>query len=389
MNELNNMLSTLLRSVICGERLDQNELEGLDVESIDKLYKLSKANDMAHVVGLALNNAGLLNDERTTEKFTKHQLVAVHRYENTIYEQDRIFTVLNEHKIPFIPLKGSIIRELYPEPWMRTSCDIDVLVKESDVDRAAEALAASLGYEIDPRKSVHDILLKAESGVQLELHYNLNEGIQSIDRVLKRVWEYASATQNGSEYRLTDEFFMYHFIAHASYHFVNGGCGFRTICDMWLLMQSDRYDKEKLLDLCRDGGVETLYLALSRLAEAWFGKREHDPTTKRMEKYIVFGGTYGISESKIAARREARGGKIGYLLSRVFVSYRHLKFKYPSLKTRALVPVYQVRRWIDMLREKKLSKYAGEFNTNQSLSDEKIAEVCSLMRDLDLNKMIK
>ena len=31
-------------------------------------------------------------------------------------------------QIPFLPLKGSVIRQYYPEPWMRTSCDIDILV---------------------------------------------------------------------------------------------------------------------------------------------------------------------------------------------------------------------------------------------------------------------
>jgi hypothetical protein len=46
------------------------------------------------------------------------------------HEFERICLVLEKAKIPHIPLKGSVLRKLYKEPWLRTSCDIDILVQE-------------------------------------------------------------------------------------------------------------------------------------------------------------------------------------------------------------------------------------------------------------------
>ena len=52
---------------------------------------------------------------------------------------------------------------------MRTSSDIDVLVRESDVERAREVIEAELLYRTDTRNA-HEIGMFSESGVHLELH---------------------------------------------------------------------------------------------------------------------------------------------------------------------------------------------------------------------------
>ena len=71
---------------------------------------------------------------------------AVFRYEQLNYENERICMALEKAQIPFIPLKGSIIRKYYPESWMRTSCDVDVLVHEEDAEKAVDVLVKEYGY---------------------------------------------------------------------------------------------------------------------------------------------------------------------------------------------------------------------------------------------------
>lgn len=41
----------------------------------------------------------------------------------------KIGVALDEAQIHYIPLKGAVLRQLYPAPELRTSCDIDVLVR--------------------------------------------------------------------------------------------------------------------------------------------------------------------------------------------------------------------------------------------------------------------
>ena len=57
---------------------------------------------------------------------------------------------------------------------MRTSCDIDVFVREADLDRAMEALSENLSYRIG-EISDHDVQIYTPNGQHIELHRNLIE----------------------------------------------------------------------------------------------------------------------------------------------------------------------------------------------------------------------
>ena len=141
-------------------------------------------------------------------------MVAVLRYEKINYELECLRETLNEAKIPFIPLKGSVIRQYYPEPWMRTSCDIDILVHESDLEAATSAVVEKLSYE-EEGKGSHDIGLFSPGGVHLELHYSLIESdiIGKADRMLEPVWEQVSPTEKYPyDYEMTDALYYYYHI---------------------------------------------------------------------------------------------------------------------------------------------------------------------------------
>ena len=120
-------------------------------DDLIRLYRLSKAHDLAHLVGDALIRNRLLSDGEVKAKFEKQMMTAVYRYERINYELNCLTEALNQAEMPFIPLKGSILRQYYPEPWMRTSCDIDILVREEDIDAATQAIEKKLGYEYESR----------------------------------------------------------------------------------------------------------------------------------------------------------------------------------------------------------------------------------------------
>ena len=115
----------------------------------------------------------------------------LYRYLLFNYEYMRLCDTLETAKIDHLPLKGSIIREYYPESWMRTSCDIDILVHEQDLDRAVQTLCETLGYHTEGEREYHDISLFSPSGIHLELHFNILENTERIDGLLSRVWEFS------------------------------------------------------------------------------------------------------------------------------------------------------------------------------------------------------
>lgn len=115
---------------------------------------------------------------------------------------------------------------------MRTSCDIDILIYEEDLEVAINSLETK-GYRCGER-NYHDVSLYSPSKIHLELHFNIQENMDNLDAVLKDAWEYAVPT-NTSQYAFSKEFFAFHIFAHMAYHFVSGGCGIRSLLDIWVL----------------------------------------------------------------------------------------------------------------------------------------------------------
>lgn len=57
-----------------------------------------------------------------------------------------ICSIFDKIKIAYIPLKGAVIRPYYPYDSMRTSCDIDILIHEEDLELAIKNLIEK-GYK--------------------------------------------------------------------------------------------------------------------------------------------------------------------------------------------------------------------------------------------------
>ena len=189
MNEqVTRAMFALIRHVVCGAELTEEDKAGLTPELFPQLYALSKSHDMAHIVAQGLSDLGLLGVDEISQKFQKQQMLAVYRYQKLNYELEQICQTLEEAEIPFIPLKGSVIRQYYPEPWMRTSCDIDVLVHEEELDRAV-ALFEEKGYKSHPKNS-HDVSLYSAGGIHIELHYETIEEGRAADAntILSKIW---------------------------------------------------------------------------------------------------------------------------------------------------------------------------------------------------------
>ena len=161
------LCEVMMRLIGCEIRGEVAEKLGEDIlseEFLEALYKLSKSHDMAHIVGSALSASGQLPKNDIGKKFEKQTFMSVFRYERLNYEYGQICSVLENNKIAFVPLKGSIVRDYYPKPWMRTSCDIDILVYEDEIEKAVSALCKSLSYTADEERHYHDVSLFSSSG---------------------------------------------------------------------------------------------------------------------------------------------------------------------------------------------------------------------------------
>ncbi len=382
-----NTLFALIRCAVLGEQMSDDTKQEV-ADKAELLYEMARHHDMAHLLDYAYKISGIsVTDEQVAFKLIKQNALSVMRYENLNLALVGISEVLEKEQIPFIPLKGAVIRDFYPEPWMRTSCDIDILVHEEDLDRAEKAIVEKLGFTSKGKRGYHDISLYSDSDVHLELHFNIKENVKNIDGLLERVWEYAMPKAEGLfEYILTNEFLLFQHIAHISYHVLNGGCSLRYFLDLHLLLHKLDYDSDKLACLLEGCGLKIFFHECSKLSAVWFDSGEHDDTTLLFQKYLLGGGVYGIKKNQIAFKRKQKG-RVAYLAERIFMPYEQLIIKYPELKgKRYLAPLYQVRRWTGFVLGRKYANSGKELLTNKEISEERAEEVYKLFEKIGLDK---
>lgn len=382
------VLFALIRTVICGEAVSEEIRSSCTKETLERVYTLAAKHDLAHLVGQAVSKLGLPESE-TLSKCKQAAMQAFMRYARQSYEYTHCCKALEDAQIPFIPLKGSILRELYPEPWLRNSCDIDILVKEDMLDTAVAALADSLGYTAGT-KGDHDITLTAPSGVHLELHYDTIQQRYEAGTsrsVLCRIWEDSHCAEGKRFQRcLSDEMFYFYHIAHMAKHFENGGCGIRPFLDIWILHNRIDPNKEKRDALLQEGGLLNFSQGALKLSRVWFSGAAPDSLTMQMEQYILFGGTYGNLTNRAAYGQVKSGGKLQYLLKqRIFMPYDYLKAEYPILKDKKyLTPLYQGVRWVRMLRSGGLHRHTSEMLTNLHTTDTTRETTAQMLKQLGL-----
>ncbi len=381
------VLIALLHAELCGAPVPEDVKAAISPEMLPKLYKYANHHDLAHIVGNALGKLGVLQEDETSGKFKQISMKAVYRYVRLERTLEQICTALEQAQIPHIPLKGSVLRGYYPEPWLRTSGDIDVLVREEDLDAAADIFRDQLQYSIRG-KSSHDISMYSPEGVHFELHYDtIDDGWASDSRkVMAHVWEYAKPREEGGfRYVLLDEMFYFYHIAHMARHFENGGCGIRPFLDLWLLNHKIPYDREKRNTLLAEGKLSLFAEAMEKLSEVWFSGEEKDSLSEQVENYLFFGGVYGSWENNVAIRRGKVGSRLKFLKFRIFMPYNYMCARYPILiKHRWLTPIYEVVRWVEVFTKRSTKKVAVEFKTNVAISNAESDSTANFLKELGL-----
>lgn len=353
------LLLALLRYAIKGEALDSAVKESLDSGKYATLFKVAKNHDVAHIIAYALEKNNLLGDDEVSKQFIKEMEQAVLRYEMMVADLKEIYSCFDNENIDYIPLKGAVIRKYYPQEWMRSSCDMDILIHEKDLERAVQSLVNKLSYKVDGKKNYHDISLISPFGMHLELHFNIKENISKFDKILTRVWEFSSKSQ-GNMHLQSEEFLMFHLVAHSAYHYVGGGSGLRSVLDLWMLEGKLNLQKDELEELLIKGGLLRFYKAILDLSHVWFDSKERSELSSEIEKYILVGGVYGTRKQGGLSSQLRAGGKFKYFMARIFMKYDDLAILYPVIKKhKVLVPFCHILRWFRAIfKSKKLAKEA-------------------------------
>ena len=297
------------------------------------------------------------------------------------YALETIKSCFEKHDIEYVILKGSVLRDLYPKKWMRTSCDIDVLIHESDLDNAVSTLQKETDFKFS-RRLYHDVSLMT-TNVHLELHFSIKENMNNIDQLLSKAWEYTVKQKGSHQYCFSPEYQVFHVVAHMSYHFVHGGLGIRSYIDLWLLRHKTEFDGTIVKQMCKQCGILKFYEECCNLSEVWLSNKEHTSITKAIEKYSVEGGVFGSKKNLMLSKRRNHRG-LSFYFSRLFVSNDALKEMYPNAKKYPiLLPYYQLRRWPKAIFSKRKDVFR-EIKSARNTSENDIESFDQLLKSVGM-----
>ena len=370
---------------VCERKPTEALQQACTAEALEAAYVLAAHHDLAHLVGQGAAKLQLA-DSPSLQKCKKVAMRALVRQTRQEIAFQSICRVLEQGQIPFIPLKGSVLRQWYPETWMRTSCDIDILIREEDLPRAQTGLEGA-NWSFQSQTS-HDWCFVSAEQVHLELHYSTIEDYVSDKgkKIMDGIWQDARPVA-GKQYHMeiSDGLFYYYHMAHMAKHFVHGGCGVRSFLYVWVLNHRVDFSTGQREQFLEMGGLTAFARAAEKLSEIWFSGEPMDEMSQRLQAFVLSGGTYGTVENRVSLQQGKEGGKLRFALKRIFLPYEILKYDFPVLqKHKWLTPVFHVVRWLRLLFCGGVKRSVSELQTVAEVSEEKRKEIGMLLRYLEL-----
>ena len=322
----------------------------VDKERLSFFYSLSKHHSLKALLYQVIKNTKVVIKQENLEKLEKDYFLNVRK--SLAFEEERkaLYQFLNEQGIDFLPLKGIIIKDYYPDPHSREFADNDILFGSGD--KKIRDFFIENGYQVEAfRKSNHDVYMK-KPFFNFEMHRSLFGETGDNEKIVNYFSSYlldkALVKENHEKYLSKEDFYIY-FTAHSYKHFHHSGCGIRTLIDYYLYLKREQLDFDYINQELAKLDLLDFSKMISSLSLKLF---DHEPLNPEEEETLLFiasSGTYGTLEHSVQ-RGVKEKGKFRYFMERVFPPYRFYKTAYPwAYKVPILIPIAWLMRFFRVL----------------------------------------
>jgi hypothetical protein len=357
MNDTQKNLVYLLSCAVNGIMPDSERIQNMN---LDRLYKWADFHYVRGAVCIALNRAGI-EDKQFHQAYKK----AVRKNIYLDMERSAIIADFEKRGIWYMPLKGSVLKDLYPENGMREMSDNDMLF-DADKQEQTKEIMLSHGYAAEHYGvSNHDVYMKPPV-----LNYELHTALFGKSHAEPLYKYYADVKRllrkdegNGYGYHFSDEDFYVFMTAHEWKHYNGGGTGIRSLLDCYVYckVKSDTLDWDYITEQCQQLEIADYEQERRALAVKVFSSDALPNLTEseqEMLMYYLTSGTYGTFDNRMKKKLKDQT-KAGYILSQMFPPMSHMKRSVKFVgKCPVLYPVGIVYRWgrILLIRRDTLKK---------------------------------
>lgn len=316
----------------------------------EKLYKLADFHNVTALIYPAVMKLDIPPEIKQKFIYDNHRFLA--REARQEIESHRVFSALNEAGIPFLKLKGIVIKELYPMPHMRSAADIDICLTKENREKARPVME-ELGYKLDSSIDYHDEYSKDDFFIY-ELHSDVMSPRSELYNLFINPFEKATI-HNSNEMQLTlsNEYFYLNLVTHLYKHFISEGCGLRLFSDLYIFRRKcQSLDTAFITNLLKGYGLQHFHNTILQLNSCFFEGNEYTDKLRTLAEFVFKSGEYGSNNLKklswISSSKSANltfFDKASYFLHNWFPGVRTMKKRYPVLKKAPfLLPLCWVRR---------------------------------------------
>lgn len=354
-----------------------------------KFYKIAHENGLSGMIFSVLNRNDF--DKEIFEKFQK-DFYTYHAkdvlQQKTLRDLDRLF---NQHQIKYIFLKGAHLKQVYPEPYMRSMGDIDILIEEDKLE-TVKSLLKSNSYHLTSMSEAHDTY-KHDNGLEIEIHPKLTRAIgASFDQFFESYWEHAECV-SASRYEFKPEFELVYLLIHMVKHFHSSGVGLRSILDIGLFIRHYIHliHVDNLESYLNQSALKKFFLNVLELNNVYFDLQDFKFSNENqaidqelleyLTRYIISSGVHGVGSSfnnfvgRMAVAKRQETPTLIYVLKLVFPRYKQMCSMYPPLrKIPILLPFFWMIRLIKLsvVRFKRSMKRIRQIKSSKKYLDDTI-----------------
>jgi hypothetical protein len=371
----------LVYLVACAVHEKAPDTELIKEMDFDEIHKLAAKQTIAATVAHALKPVREEIGEEKYEPWLRSEVAAVRRNMLVGMERASILDWMEKNCIWYMPLKGVILKDMYPSMGMREMMDNDILFDPS-ARAAVRDHMVEAGYEVKLYETDKDDQYIKQPMYSFEMHVALAEDFlyPKLYAYYKDVKERLVRDENREYgYHFTDEDFYIFHIAHAKKHTDNAGYGIRSLIDSYVFL-SQKPDMnweyiENQLEILDMLEFET---KMRGLAFRLFGSTEYGIFDRCTEdelaqlKEYVKAGTFGTFSKKIEnyinnlmETNCAKNAKSTYYLHRLFPTKATMKRNYHVLLRHGwLLPFCYIHRLIRgvVFKQDKIKREMTEIN---------------------------
>ena len=273
------------------------------------------------------------------------------------YEAKKIYADFNENKIKYMPLKGDVIKKLYPNIEMRYMGDVDVFI-DTEQYSMIKNIVKKNGYD-EICESDHEYIWAKNECLTLEMHKRL------VPSYNKDFYSYyydgwsRAINVSGTEYVLSDEDLYIYIFTHLAKHYRDGGIGIKHFVDIYVFLNSKlNLDMDYITNELKKMNLDIFHQNVLNTIDVWFNDKAEDDMSDFISNKVFSSGAYGTKYNKLMAdalknaKKLKSTKKVRWIcaINYIFPSYSNMCKRNDMLKYFPfLLPFAWVVRWINIL----------------------------------------